>query len=87
MQKSQAVMEDAMPNASDLAARCLQCGTKTGTWLMLPPFTDNGTELGDQEWCAALFLHYRIYPPDLPPKFYGYGATFSISHDLDCKKG
>ena len=30
------------------------------------PSTVNGTELGAQEWMDSLFLHYVIYPPDLP---------------------
>ena len=50
------------------------------------PSTVNGTELGAQEWCDALFLRYGLEPPDLPKYCDGCEARFSISHALDCKK-
>ena len=49
--------------------------------------TVNGTELGSQEWRDALFLRYGLDPPYLPTYCYGCEARFTISHDLDCKKG
>ena len=51
------------------------------------PSTVNGTELGSQEWRDAFFLRYGLEPPDLPKYYDGCEAQFSISHDLDCKKG
>ena len=51
------------------------------------PSTVNGTELGAQEWCDALFLCYGLDPPDLPKYCDGCQVRFSISHALDCKKG
>ena len=53
----------------------------------MQPSTFNGTELGDQEWCDALFLRYDLKPPDLPTHCDGCQAKFLISHTLDCKKG
>ena len=60
---------------------------KTGAWLTVLPSTVNGTELGAQEWCDALFLRYGLEPPDLPTHCNGCEARFTISHALDCKKG
>ena len=51
------------------------------------PLTDNGKELGVQEWRDSLFLHYVIEPPDLTSNCDGCGAAFTICHDLECKKG
>ena len=53
----------------------------------MQPSTVNGTELGAQEWRDALFLRYILEPPELPTHCNGCQAKFSITHDLDCKKG
>ena len=53
----------------------------------MQPYTVNGTELGSQEWRDAFLLRYVFEPPDLPSHCDGCQAKFSISHDLDCKKG
>ena len=60
---------------------------KIGAWLTVLPSTVNGTELGAQEWCDALFLCYGLEPPNLPKYCDGCQVRFSISHALDCKKG
>ena len=49
--------------------------------------TVNGTELGAQEWCEALFLRYGLDPPDLPTYCDSCNAKFTICHALDCKRG
>ena len=51
------------------------------------PSTVNGTELRAQEWRDALFLRYGLDSPDLLSHCDGCDAKFTISHDLDCKKG
>ena len=51
------------------------------------PSAVNVIDMGDQEWCYALFLHYRIDPPELTTPCDGYNAKFSIYHALDFKKG
>ena len=70
-----------------LQARRLRQATKTEAWLNVQPSTVNGTDMGDQEWRNALFLRYRLEPPDLPTHFDGFQAKFLISNALDCKKG
>ena len=77
----------ALKGAPVLHARHLQRAAKTGSWLTVLPYTVNGTELGAQEWCNALFLRYGLEPPDLPKYCDGCQSRFSISHALDCKKG
>ena len=57
-----------------------------GVCLPVIPSTDNGVELGAQEWRGSLLLRYIIDPPDLPSNCYGCGSVFSIFHTLDCKK-
>ena len=47
----------------------------------------NGTDLGSQYWCDALFLRYLIDPTNLPNHCDGCNAKFSIFHTLDCMKG
>ena len=64
----------------------MQRAAKTGAWFTVLPYTVNGTELGDQECCGALFLRYRLEPPDLPKHCDGCEARFTISHNIDCKK-
>ena len=70
-----------------LNARRLRRAAKTGAWLTVLPSTVNGTELGAQECCDALFLSYGMDPPDVPKYCEGCEARFTISHAIDCKKG
>ena len=65
----------------------MQWEANTGAWLTVLLSTVNGTKLGAQEWCDALFLWYGLEPPDLPSHCDGCDANFAISHALDCKKG
>ena len=65
----------------------MQWAANTGAWLTVLLSTVNGTELGAQEWCDALFLRYGLEPPDLPTNCDGCEARFTISQALDCKKG
>ena len=65
----------------------MQRSAKTWAWLTVLPSTVNGTELGAQECCNALFLWYGLDPPDLPKYCDRCQARFSISHALDWKKG
>ena len=58
-----------------------------GACLTVQPSTVNGKELGTQEWRDSLFLLYGLEPPDLPCYCDGCNTTFSICHDLDCKRG
>ena len=60
---------------------------ETGACLTVLPSTVNGTELGAQEWCDALFLWYGLEPLDIPTHCDVCKARFTISHALDCKKG
>ena len=53
----------------------------------MQPSTVNVTELGAQEWRDALLLRYGLEHPELPTYCDGCQSKFSISHDLDCKKG
>ena len=69
-----------------LQARRLQRETKTGAWLTVQPSTVNGTELGAQEWCDALFLRYGLDPPDLPTHCDVCQDKFLISHALTVKR-
>ena len=55
---------------------------QAGAWLLVLPSTVNGTELGEQDWRGSLFLCYGIEPPDLLGYCDGYGAEFSICHDI-----
>ena len=48
----------ALEGGPVLNARRLRRAAKTGDLLTVQPSTVNGTELGDQEWCDALFLRY-----------------------------
>ena len=48
--------------------------------------TENGMDMGAQEWCDALFLRYGLEPPDLPTHCDGCNTKFTISHTLDCKR-
>ena len=65
----------------------MQRAAKTRAWLTVLPSTVNGTKLGAQEWWDALFLWYRLKPPDLLSHCDGCDTKFSIIHALDCKKG
>ena len=60
-----------MSAASDQLVCCFQWGTKTGAWLMVPPYTVNGAKLEAQEWYDALFLCYGIAPPYFHPNYDG----------------
>ena len=77
----------ALEGSPFLHACRLRQATKTGAWLTVQPYTSNGTELGSQEWCDALFLRYGLKTPDLPTHCDGCQAKFYISHTLDCQKG
>ena len=68
-------------------ARRLRQATNTGVWLAMQPLTVNRTELGVQEWQDALFLQYRLDPPDLPKFCNGCNAALSICHSLNCSRG
>ena len=68
-------------------ARQLQRATKTGDWMTVQPYRVNGTELGSQEWCDALFLQYGLETPDIPKYCDSCNAKFTICHTLDCKRG
>ena len=65
----------------------MQQAMKTGAWLTVQLYIVNGTELDAQEWRDALFLKCGLDPPELPHYCNGYNATFSICHNLDCKRG
>ena len=67
MKNTQAAIEEAMSKSPYLADQCLQCVTKTGTWLSDMLYTVNGAEMGDQEYRYALLLCYGIESSDLPP--------------------
>ena len=60
--------------------------TNTGDSISVPTSTVNGIDMGYQEWCDYLFLHYGIEHPDLPLDCDRYGALFLINHALDLKK-
>ena len=77
----------ALQGAPVLQTRQMQRAEKTGACLTVLPSTVNGTELGAQEWCDALFLRYGLEPPDLPRYCDGCETRFTISHAHDCKKG
>ena len=47
----------------------------------------NGTDMGEQECCDALFLIYGLDPPDLPNYCDCCNAKFPICHTHDCKRG
>ena len=64
--RAEAMLTAALEGAPVLQARQMRRAAKTGAWLTVLPSTVNGTELGDQEWCDALFLRYGLDPPDLP---------------------
>ena len=57
---------DTRATASKTDAQLMGRIHMTGAWLSMLPSTVNGTELGAQECMDSLFLHYVIYPPDLP---------------------
>ena len=67
-----------------MQARQIRRAAKTGAWLTVLPSTVNGTELGAQEWCDALFLRYGLDPTDLPTHCDWCEARFTISHAIDC---
>ena len=77
----------AQEGAPVLHVRQQQRATKTGAWLIVQPSTVNGTDLGAQEWCDALFMRYGLETLDLPTHCDGCQSKFSISHALECKKG
>ena len=85
--RAEEALTAALEGAPVLHARHLRQATKTGAWPTVHPSTVYGTELGSQEWRDALFLRYGLEPPELPTNCDGCQAKFSISHDLDCKKG
>ena len=53
----------------------------------MQPSTVNGTGLGAQEWCDALFLCYSLDTPDLPKYCDGCNTKFTICQALNCKRG
>ena len=85
--RAEEALTASLEGAQVLQARQMIRAEKTGAWLTVLPPTVNGTELGAQEWRDAFFLRYGMEPPDLPKYYDGCEAQFSISHDLDCKKG
>ena len=76
-----------MSAAFMLEACRLRQGTKMGAWITVLPLPVNGMELGDQEYCDAIFLIWGIDPPYFLPQCDGCNATFSICHVLYFKKG
>ena len=62
---AEAALTVALEGDPVLQARRMQRAAKTGARLKVLPSTVNGTELGAQEWCDALFLRYGLEPPDL----------------------
>ena len=56
--QAEEALTDALEGGLVLHARRLRRATKTGAWQTVQPSTVNGTELGAQEWCEALFLRY-----------------------------
>ena len=86
-QRAEEALTAALEGAPVLQAHQMRRAAKTGAWLTVLPPTVNGTGLGAQEWCDALFLRYVLEPPDLPTHCDGCEARFTISHALDCKKG
>ena len=55
---------------------------RTGEWLLMTPYTVNGTELGTKEWGDSLFLSYGINPPDSTDHCNVCGMEFDICHTL-----
>ena len=68
-------------------ARQMQRVTKTEAWMTVQPYRVNGTELGLQEWCDALFLQYGLETPDIPKYCDSCNAEFTIFRALNCKRG
>lgn len=56
-------LEGAMLTTPYLAACHLRRVTNTVVWLMGPPATVNGMEMGYQEWHNTLFLLYGVLYP------------------------
>ena len=71
MHNVQVELEAALETIPSMDACRLCHGTNMGAWKSVPPYSFNGTYLGDKKWRDALFLHYVIDPPDLPSACYG----------------
>ena len=66
---------------------CLLRATNTGACLTVHLSTVNGTGMGAQEWCDAIFLQYGLYPPDLPNYCDGCNIKFTICNAPNCNRG
>ena len=82
-QRAEEALKVALEGSPIMQARRMRRAAKTGAWLTVLPSTVNGMELGAQEWRDALFLKYRLEPPDLHAHCDGCEARFTISHTLD----
>ena len=60
---------------------------KTSNWLTVLPVARHHFNLSPTEFCDALALHYQRPSFRMPAYCDGCGATFSLEHALDCKKG
>lgn len=56
-------------------------------WLNIIPTVVNGMSLPKEEFRDGLRMRYGIELDNLPKKFDGYGAKFSVGHVLACKNG
>ena len=83
---AEAALGEAWDTASTEDALRMIRITRMGEWLLVHPYTVNGTDLRAQEWKNSLFLHYSIDPPYLSDHYDECGAVFDICHAFECKK-
>ena len=60
---------------------------KTSTWLNVLPLQNYHFDLSPLQFRDGLAIRYLRDPPCLSPRCDGRGATLTLQHALDCKKG
>ena len=85
--KYEAKLKEITSKLDPDTARMVKRGRLCGQWLSVMPLTVNGTELSPQEFRDNLLLRQGRAPGDLPKHCDGCGATFTMTHALDCKVG
>ena len=84
-QKLDAILATLSPGRQRAIMRVVE--GKTSSWLTTLPLQSCHFDLVPVQFRDGLALRYLRHPSNLPAKYDGCGANFTLQHALDCKKG
>ncbi|KAL7524012.1 hypothetical protein ACHAXR_000406, partial [Thalassiosira sp. AJA248-18] len=82
-----AFVKEMMEGASKKVKKWLERIGETGAWLSASPNQLDGNLLSAEEWRDNARLRFGMRPIGLCDQCDGCGASFTIEHGLNCKKG